>query len=233
MIPPPGGARAIPRRPTVRHPRILLAALALAAGGCFRHSGAGPAPIAVPDAPELAIYRTVAESVYVRTTGRSVGIVTAPLDTVCRSAPCRPFMTRWGLDPLWWTHDDSSDAIATRNDLLSRIARPLTLAGVSTGQTLLQSVAPDSAAIVAAQPDTAHWKAFKERHGGASGFLWFSPIGFNPSRHSALVYVDWQCGPGCGHTVAVALRADTAGAWRIDDMLLISSRTPQPPPGGR
>ncbi|MGH7670299.1 MAG: hypothetical protein ACRENQ_12490 [Gemmatimonadaceae bacterium] len=182
-------------------------------------------------APEIAIYRTVAESVYVRTTGRSVGIVTSTLDSACSAPNCRPFLTRWGLDPLWWTAIDSADAIATRNDLLSRIAKPMTLDPVAAGQPLLQSVAPDSAALVTAQPDTAHWKAFKEHHGGASGFLWFSPIGFDASHHSALVFVDWQCGPACGHTVTVALRIDPAGAWRIDDMLLISSRAP-PSAGG-
>ena len=225
MTPPPGGAWAPPRRDPSRVPPILVAAFVLAAAGCFRRPTTTPTP--VPDTPELAIYRTVAESVYVRNTGRSVGIVTAPLDTTCAAASCRPFMTRWGLDPLWWAAGDSVSAISARDDLLSRIARPLSLADVATGQVLLQSVAPDSAAMVTAQPDTAHWKAFKERHGGASGFLWFSPIGFDSSRRSAIVFVDWQCGPSCGHTVAVALRAARADTWRIDDMLLISSRAPQ------
>jgi hypothetical protein len=229
MTPPSGGAGPPPRRRSCLPRRILIAAgLSLvAATGCFRHPEMSPAPVPEPGAPEMAIYRTVAESVYVRTTGRSVGIVTTPLDTACLAEACRPFMTRWGLDPLWWTASDSADAVATRNDLLSRIATPMSLAGVALGQALLQSIAPDSAAMVTAQPDTAHWKAFKERHGGASGFLWFSPIGFNPAHRSALVYVDWQCGPDCGHTAAVALRSNDAGAWHIDDMLLISSRTPR------
>jgi len=206
---------------------MLAAGLALAAAGCSRHPSTAPGPVRAPDAPEVAIYRTIAESVYVRNTSRSVGIVTTSLDTNCVTAVCRPFMSRWGLDPLWWATGDSAAAIAARNDLLSRLAMPTTLAGVTNGQTLLQPVAPDSAALVTAQPDTAHWKAFKERHGGASGFLWFSPIGFDASRRSAIVYVDWQCGPACGHTVAVALRAGDGGIWRIDDMLLISSRAPQ------
>jgi len=231
MTPPPSGAWAPPRRDTsVAHP-ILAIALMLAAAGCVRRPATAPTP--APDTPEVAIYRTVAESVYVRNTGRSVGIVTAPLDTNCRASNCRPFMTRWGLDPLWWASGDSADAVAARDNLLSRIAKPMTLASVAAGQLLLQSVAPDSAALVAAQPDTAHWKAFKERHGGASGFLWFSPIGFDTPHRSAIVFVDWQCGPACGHTVAVALRTDEAGTWRIDDMLLISSRAPQSHREGR
>jgi hypothetical protein len=225
MIPPPGGP-ARSRRRALHASSLLLPACALALGGCFLGGRHSLTPVAAPAPPEVAIYRTVAESVYVRTTGRSVGIVTTPLDTTCMARECRPILSRWGLDPLWWTAADSNDAISARNDLLSRVNRPVTLADVAAGQVLLQSVAPDSAALVTAQPDTAHWKAFKERHGGASGFLWFSPIGFDPTRHSAIVYVDWQCGPACGHTVAVALRANDAGTWRIDDMLLISSRTP-------
>ncbi len=231
MTPPPGGAWAPPRRRASVVPSILVAALVVAAAGCSRRPTTAPTP--VPNAPEVAIYRTVAESVYVRNTGRSVGIVTSTLDTACLASSCRPFMTRWGLDPLWWAAGDSANAITARANLLVRIGEPMTLAGVAAGQLLLQSVAPDSAAVVAAQPDTAHWKAFKERHGGASGFLWFSPIGFDTSRHSAIVFVDWQCGPACGHTVAVALRADPTGTWRIHDILLISSRAPQSHRGGR
>lgn len=226
MPPPPSGAWALPR-PIARIPIVVLAVLA--AAGCVRRPATAPTPAPPPD---VAIYRTVAESVYVRNTNRSVGIVTTTLDSTCSAANCRPFLTRWGLDPLWWA-GDSADAIATRNDLLSRIAAPITLAPVAAGQPLLQSVAPDSAALVAAQPDTAHWKAFKERHGGASGFLWFSPIGFDSSHRSAIVFVDWQCGPACGHTVTVALHLDQAGAWRIRDMLLISSRGPRSPGGNR
>ncbi|HVA58329.1 MAG: hypothetical protein WBQ26_10270 [Gemmatimonadaceae bacterium] len=182
---------------------------------------------------ETAIYRLVAESVYVRTTARSVGIVTASLDTACMSQPCHPLLSRWGLDPLWWADGDSASALATRADLMARTASPLTLAAVPDGQRLLQAVAPDSAAVVVAQPDTARWKAFKEHHGGASGFLWFSPVGFDARRQSAVVFVDWRCGPLCGHTVTIALHATADGAWRIADMLLVSSRSARPDTGPR
>ena len=232
MTVPLNGAWLPPRRDRSRIPVILAASIVLAAAaGCVRRPATAPAP--APDAPEIAIYRTVAESVYVRNTGRSVGIVTSPLDTACAGPDCRPLTTRWGLDPLWWAEGDSATAISARDDLLSRVTRPLSLAGVPAGQSLLQPVSPDSAALVTAQPDTAHWTAFKEYHGGASGFLWFSPIGFDASRRSAIVFVDWQCGPACGHTVAIALRAGPADTWRIDDMLLISSRSPQARTEGR
>ena len=223
------------RRATApRWNRLAFTLVAAAAAGCSRApANTAPLPLRAPSAAEVSIYRTVAESVYVRNTGRSVGIVTAPIDTACVGPRCRAFPGRWGLDPLWWSNGDSTAARAARDDLLAHLSAPVNLTAVAEGQPLLQSVAPDSAALVAAQPDTAHWTAFKERHGGASGFLWFSPIGFDSTRRSAIVFVDWQCGPACGHTVAVALRAGGAGVWSIDDMLLISSRAPQMRNGGR
>jgi hypothetical protein len=235
MIPPSAGRpspSARPRPSAIYRTLVSAAALAVVAAACARQPAApAPAPVHAAAGPELAIYRTVAESIYVHLTGRSVGIVTAPLDTACARADCRPLLTRWGLDPLWWATGDSSAARTARDDLLAHAMRPMTLGDVSEGQPLLQSVSPDSAAIVAAQPDTAHWTAFKERHGAPSGFLWFSPIGFDAARHSAIVFVDWRCGPVCGHTVAVALSAAEGGVWRIDDMLLLSSRAPRGAPG--
>lgn len=217
-----------PRRPGRRS--LVVLGITLAFAGCVRRPSIAPAPGRAPDAAETAIYRLVAESVYVRTTSRSVGIVSALLDTACTGVPCRPFPMRWGLDPLWWANGDTTAAIAARDDLLAHIADPMTLAGVPVGQTLLQSVAPDSAAHVMARSDTARWTAFKENHGGAAGFLWFSPIGFDAQRRSAVVFVDWRCGPACGHDVAVALRAAPGGSWRIEDMLLVSSRGAPPGP---
>jgi hypothetical protein len=206
--------------------RFAAAGAVVLAAGCVRHPSTAPTPQHAASAAETAIYRLVAESVYVRTTGRSVGIVTAPLDTGCAAEPCRPLTARWGLDPLWWADGDTTAAIAERHDLLARVNEPLWLGGVAAGQSLLQTVQPDSAAIVVAHPDTANWTAFKELHGGASGFVWFSPIGFDTRHHRALVFADWRCGPACGHTVAVALNAGAGGGWHIADMLLISSRGP-------
>ncbi len=202
-----------------------MATVAVTATACVRHASTAPTPLSAPTAAETAIYRLVAESVYVRTTSHSVGIVATPIDTACAANACPALASRWGLDPLWWADGDSASALAERVDLLARAAQPLTLAAVPDGQRLLESVDPDSAAIVVAQSDTAHWTAFKDHHGGAAGFLWFSPVGFDAQRRSAVVFVDWRCGPLCGHTVAIALRADPDGAWRIADMLLVSSRS--------
>ena len=220
------GSTARRARPAVSFRFVAVAILVASAACAHPPATTAPSPARSAGESELAIYRTVAESIYVPTTQRAVGIVTAPLDTACTTPVCKPLTTRWGLDPLWWAKADTSDALTARDNLLANASRPMSLDGVSEGQPLLQSIAPDSAAILAAQPDTAHWKAFKERHGAPSGFLWFSPIGFDISRQSAIVFVDWQCGPVCGHTVAIALSVTDAGAWRIDNMLLLSSRSP-------
>ncbi|HUX34676.1 MAG TPA: hypothetical protein VMV51_12475 [Gemmatimonadaceae bacterium] len=219
-----------PRRPAPTRTRLFALGAALALAGCVLHPSTAPTPGRAPGAAEMDIYRLVAESVYVRTTSRSVGVVSTLLDTACTGMPCRPFPMRWGLDPLWWANGDTTAAAAARDDLLARISDPMTLAGVPAGQTLLQSVAPDSAARVVARSDTAHWTAFKAHHGGTAGFLWFSPIGFDAQRKSAIVFVDWRCGPACGHDVAVALRAVPGAGWQISDMLLVLSRGAEPDP---
>ncbi|HVZ77600.1 MAG TPA: hypothetical protein VG818_06440 [Gemmatimonadaceae bacterium] len=41
--------------------------------------------------------------------------------------------------------------------------------------------------------------------------------------------MDWACGPTCGHTVTIALRARDDTTWAIRDMLLLSSRDPYSP----
>jgi hypothetical protein len=222
-----------PRQPrTRRHAgrswrRAATVTAALLGAGCVRTPSLAPAPLRAPSSAETAIYRLIAESVYVRTTSRSVGIVVSPVDTSCASSSCPSLASRWGLDPLWWADGDSASALAERADLLARPARPLTLSAVPDGQHLLQSVDADSAAMVVAQPDTAHWTAFEDHHGGASGFVWFSPIGFDAQHQSAVVFADWRCGPFCGHTVTIALRATPNGVWQIADMLLVSSRAPR------
>jgi hypothetical protein len=39
-----------------------------------------------------------------------------------------------------------------------------------------------------------------------------------------VAFVDWRCGPTCGHTVGVALTATSDTGWAIADVLLLSSR---------
>jgi hypothetical protein len=79
--------------------------------------------------------------------------------------------------------------------------------------------------------DERAWGEFQFYHRGAAGVLRFSPIGFSPSRREAVVFLEWECGPACGHDLVTALRADSGATWRVADMLLLStrqhSRTPQ------
>jgi hypothetical protein len=72
--------------------------------------------------------------------------------------------------------------------------------------------------------DARFWGDFQYWHKGAAGVLRFSPVGFSASGRDAVVYLQWECGPVCGHTMVTALRADSASQWRIADMLLLSSR---------
>ncbi len=109
---------------------------------CFRHHAApAPSPVLGPDTPEMAVYRTVAESVYVRATRRSLGIVTMLLAPPARDASAA-FADPLGTRPLWWATGDSADARAARQALLAMAAHPTTLDGVDRGATLLQSIAP-------------------------------------------------------------------------------------------
>jgi hypothetical protein len=41
---------------------------------------------------------------------------------------------------------------------------------------------------------------------------------------AALVYVEWRCGPTCGHTLGASLTAAADGTWRLGEIILLSSR---------
>ncbi len=57
--------------------------------------------------------------------------------------------------------------------------------------------------------DAGMWGEFQFYHRGAAGLLRFSPVGFSPSGREAVVFTKWECGPACGHSVVIALRADS------------------------
>src|SRR4051794_33374355 len=106
------GYSGIVRMPMLSRPIRIIALLAAALlGACGgTHPSIAPAPRTIPaSAPELAIYRTVAESMYVRTTGKPVGIVVTSADTACvaGAVECPSLATRWGLDPMWWSADST------------------------------------------------------------------------------------------------------------------------------
>src|SRR4051812_33792808 len=183
--------------PTLR----VVAPLGIALlGACARvHPSIASAPRTIAaSAPELAIYRTVAESMYVRTTGKPVGIVVTSADTACvaGAVQCPSLATRWGLDPMWWSADSTIANVAKR-DLLARAADALDLRAVALGSPNVVAIAPDSTPTDLR--DVNQWVEFRDRNDGAAGFLRFSPVGFDAAGTAAIVYVQWECGPSCGH----------------------------------
>jgi hypothetical protein len=180
-----------------------------------------PAAVAAPDARALAVYRTVADSIYVRTTDRPIAVVATSLDTSCTSSPCARPLDRWGLSSLWWAGADSVEAHSARNSLLARSETRFDLRAVPRGARSL--VAIDESVVPIPGSDVKSWIAFRDGNHAAVGALHFSGVGFGKSGQTAIVFVDWRCGPECGHTISVTLRATSDSTWRIGDMLLLSS----------
>ncbi|HEX5634448.1 MAG TPA: hypothetical protein VFX50_14505 [Gemmatimonadales bacterium] len=214
-----------------RASRTLVAALALLlAAACARGGPRAPAPAPVPppDAAEEEVYRAVIDSVYVRSTGQRIAVVRQTLDTACTEfvrSLCGSASDRMGLREEWWKDEAASPAWAgMRDDLLrkSAAAAPLSVAfGHEAGV-----VAIDPAALDFTLADERPWPEFRERYGGAAGFVRFSRVGFAPDRSRALVSVQWECGPTCGHRLALSLERRAGGAWAIGEMFLMNSRAP-------
>jgi hypothetical protein len=197
---------------------LLLAALA---GGCV-HSVPHSPPPSSTGARAIAVYRAIAESIYVRSTGRVIAVATASLDSSCVDRSCAELAERWGVDPLWWARGDSSEARAARSDLLARGAAPLDIRAVAIGRPMLFETDPGDVPPLGA--DVEEWSRFRAAHANAAGAVRMSPVGFSQSGRSAVAFVEWRCGPTCGHRVSVALTATSDTSWAIADMLLLSSR---------
>ncbi|MES2523104.1 MAG: hypothetical protein V4617_10425 [Gemmatimonadota bacterium] len=196
------------------------------AAGCARATAPLPrVPSTQPtvlDARALAVYRTVADSIYVHTTDRPIAIVATTMDTTCTTSPCVEISQRWGLSSLWWSDADSSEASSARQSLLERSGSRFDLRAVpATGGKLLSI---DESRVPIAGSDVAPWIAFRDGNSLAAGALHFSGVGFGESGQTAIVFVDWRCGPACGHTLSVSLRATSDSTWRIGDMLLLTSQ---------
>ena len=174
---------------------------------------------------ELAIYRVLTESTYVRSTGRPIAVVATSLDSACTSLDCPPLERRWGIETPWWAGvADSARASAANAALLGRAADTIDLHAIAEGHD--QIIAIPTRQLPVAWSTEGMWGEFQYYNRGAAGVLRFSPIGFTPSGREAVVFARWECGPACGHTIVTALRADSASSWRIADMLLLSSRQP-------
>lgn len=175
------------------------------------------------DAPRaIAVYRTVAESIYVSTTKRVVAVATTSLDSACSAVTCADLAARWGVETLWWARGDSSEARDARADLLKRAAPPFDVRAVAMGQAML--LGADAGDVPTEGASVDEWIRFRAAHADAAGAVRMSPVGFSKSGRTAVTFVDWRCGPACGHTVGVALTATSDTSWAIAEMLLVSSR---------
>jgi len=206
--------------------RRLLVTLILATGlaSCRRAPVLQPAPkLRQASAAELAIYRVLTESTYVRSTGRPIAVVETSLDSVCTSVDCPPLERRWGIESPWWAGVAGTDgATAANAALLKHAADTVDLHAIADGHRDI--IAVSTRQLPFAGSTEGMWGDFQYYYQGAAGVLRFSPIGFSPSGKEAIVFARWECGPACGHTVVTALRADSASSWRIADMLLLSSK---------
>jgi hypothetical protein len=209
----------------MQHRRLLVAIL-LAAGlaSCRRAPVLQPVPQhRQASAAELAIYRVLTESTYVRSTGRPIAVVETSLDSVCTSVDCPPLERRWGIESPWWAGVAGTDgATAANAALLKHAADTVDLHAIAEGHRDI--IAVSTRQLPVSWSTEGMWGEFQYYYRGAAGVLRFSPIGFSPSGKEAVVFTRWECGPACGHTVVTALRADSASSWRIADMLLLSSK---------
>lgn len=200
-----------------RSSRFLLTLLV---AGC-----AHPVPQTVPSntaARAIAVYRAIAESIYVSSTKRVVAVATTSLDSTCTSVRCADLAARWGVETLWWARGDSTEARDARNDLLARAAPPFDVRAVPLGQAMLLEA--DAGDVPSDDADAQEWVRFRAAHADAAGAVRMSPVGFSRSGRTAVTFVDWRCGPSCGHTLGVALTATSDSNWAIAEMLLVTSR---------
>jgi hypothetical protein len=197
--------------------------LALLAAGCVRPTPSAPTgPVSSTGPRAIAVYRAIAESIYVRSTGRVVAVAVASLDSTCAEPQCAALAERWGMEALWWAHGDSTDARDARADLLARVAAPLDIRAVPLGRPMLLEADPGD--VPPPDADGQEWSRFRATHADAAGAVRMSPVGFSRSGRSAVAFVDWRCGPTCGHTAGVALTATSDTSWAIADVLLLTSR---------
>jgi hypothetical protein len=168
------------------------------------------------------VYRAIAESIYVATTKRVVAVASTSLDSACTAIACADLAARWGVETLWWARGDSTEARDARTDLLARAAPPFDVRAVTLGQAMLFEA--DAGDVPSEGASVDEWIRFRAEHADAAGAVRMSPVGFSRSGRTAVTFVDWRCGPACGHTRGVALTATRDSSWAIAEMLLVTSR---------
>ena len=202
--------------------RHIAFAVMMCLAGCMHHGSAEPAVPGSAAPRAIAVYRTIAESIYVGSTRRVVAVSTASLDSACTSADCGALAARWGVETLWWATGDSTEAYDARADLLARAAPPFDVGVVARGRAMLLEADPGD--VPALDADRSEWIRFRAAHADAAGAVRMSPVGFSRSGRTAVAFVDWRCGPTCGHTLGVALTVTGDSTWSVAEMILLSAR---------
>lgn len=106
----------------------------------------------------------------------------------------------------WVVRNRRSRQINTTLD----VAASYQLLSADTRAELFADVAPD-----------VGWTAFFSRYPGAPGLLRLSLAGFDAALDDALVYVEYQCGPGCGSGRLIYLAKAAAGEWQVVNAALV------------
>ncbi len=73
----------------------------------------------------------------------------------------------------------------------------------------------ERAAIFAANDAAGSWERFFTRYPGAPGFLRLSRPALDDAHQSALVYVEFHCGPECGSGRLVTVTRAPDGEWQV------------------
>lgn len=57
------------------------------------------------------------------------------------------------------------------------------------------------------------WQEFRYRYTGSNGYVEFSPVGFNPDKTVAVVYMGQHCGNLCGSGQMFVMQKSKHGKW--------------------
>src|SRR4051812_44736412 len=135
----------------------LLFVLAVALTSCRQRPVMQPLPQRrVANDAELAIYRLLAESTYVRSTGRPVAVVAVSLDSTCAGAECAPLARRWGVESPWWAAvADSQRARSANSALLRHAGDTVDLRAIGQGHEQLLPI--ETREIPVANSDAGIW----------------------------------------------------------------------------
>ena len=106
------------------------------------------------------------------------------------------------------------------DDLLAKARDPhaLTKAQLAQATSVKADLVPTAAVRHAFDdpkvPIAEAWRRLAQEHGGARSVVTLSPVGYDDSTHSALVFLDVECGGLCGGGTLFRLE-EKDGQWRV------------------